>query len=123
MIVAFVPFLLSYPLFYILTANKKWFPLAHQYRRIWGNLICFLAGLRKKVTFEEPLDTNRVYIIAPNHCSYLDIVSTTCDIPIYFNYMAKYELSKIPFGVSISYLDLAKRLGNEKVILATGHLW
>ena len=88
MIVAFVPFLLSYPLFYILTANKKWFPLAHQYRRIWGNLICFLAGLRKKVTFEEPLDTNRVYIIAPNHCSYLDIVSTTCDIPIYFNYMA-----------------------------------
>lgn len=28
------------------------------------------------------------------------------------------ELSKIPFGVSISYLELAKRLGDEKVIRA-----
>lgn len=29
------------------------------------------------------------------------------------------ELSKIPFGISISYLELAKRLGNEKVIRAS----
>jgi methylated-DNA-[protein]-cysteine S-methyltransferase len=31
------------------------------------------------------------------------------------------ELSKIPFGVSISYLELAKRLGNEKVIRAAAN--
>mgnify|MGYP000583780819 CR=1 FL=1 len=29
------------------------------------------------------------------------------------------ELLNIPFGVSITYLDLAKRLGNEKVIRAS----
>jgi 1-acyl-sn-glycerol-3-phosphate acyltransferase len=100
---------------YVLTANKRWYPLAHKYRKIWGNLICNLSGLRQVVTFEEKIDPSRSYILAPNHCSYLDIVSTTCGLPIYFNFMAKYELSKVPlFGRFFSTLDISVNRKNRK---------
>lgn len=117
-----MPFLLSYPLFYFLTSNKRRYPIAHKYRKTWGNLICLLSGLRKQTTFEQPLNTERNYIIVANHCSYLDIVSTSCGLPLYFNYMAKYELSKIPlFGRFFKTLDIAVNRKNRKQAVESFH--
>lgn len=115
LIIALVPFVLTYPLVYYLTANSKRYPLAHKYRRIWGKYICFMAGLKLEVTFEEELDLNRTYIICPNHCSYLDIIATSCGLPFYFIFMAKHELSKIPlFGRFFRTIDIAVDRKNRR---------
>lgn len=107
MLIAAIPFLITYPILYIFLSKKKWYPLAHQYRRVWGRFITFFGGLRQKVSQEEEL-TDGPYVIVSNHTSYLDIISTTCCVPVYFNYMAKMELAKVPlFGIFFRTIDIA----------------
>ena len=121
-VIAFIPFLVTYPLLYLFTARKKWYPLAHKYRIVWGNFICAASGLRQSVTLEDEIDPKQTYVIVANHTSYLDIISTTCGIPVYFNYMAKYELKKIPlFGRFFSTIDIAVNRQNRRESVIAFH--
>ncbi|MBI1221440.1 MAG: 1-acyl-sn-glycerol-3-phosphate acyltransferase [Bacteroidetes bacterium] len=101
-------FLLAYPLFYFLLSNKKRYPAAHQLRKAWGNYILFMACIRTKVTYEEPLDKKKTYVYAPNHSSYLDIPSIAVMLPGYLVYLAKAELAKVPlFKIFFTTIDIA----------------
>lgn len=53
-------------------------------------------GVRTVVTYEEALDPKKVYIYAPNHTNYMDILTGYKVIPNYFHFMAKGSLAKLP---------------------------
>ena len=57
------------------------------------------AGVFPKIIRKPKLENNQPYVICPNHCSYLDIVTTYIAISQYFHFMGKAELKNIPlFG-------------------------
>jgi 1-acyl-sn-glycerol-3-phosphate acyltransferase len=101
-------FLLFYPFFLLTLSNPKWYYYAHQLRRLWGGILLFVTGLRPHITYEEPLSKGGVYVFAPNHTSYLDIVLMCVKVPIFFNFMAKIELSRVPlFGIFFRTIDIS----------------
>ncbi len=67
-----------------------------------------LTGLRGEVTYEDPnMDKNKVYVFTPNHFSYFDIVSVNTQMPFFFSFMAKKELTNIPlFKIFFRTIDL-----------------
>lgn len=119
-------FLLFYPLFLFYLAKPSRYPKAHRLRRIWGQYILFFSGIRVTTEYEEELDPDQTYILAPNHSSYLDIPAITVGIPIYFNFMAKDELRKVPlFGHFFKTIDIAvdrkKAVAAHRAFLEAGN--
>lgn len=118
-------FILFYPLFLLFLSKKKWYPLAHRLRGIWGGILMLLTGILPSVKFEEKLDRNKTYILAPNHFSYLDIVTVNVLIPVYFNFMAKSDLAEIPvFGIFFRTIDIPVNrkspTGSHKAFIEAG---
>ncbi len=100
-------FAFFYPLFLILLRNPKNYRKAHKLRAVWGRLIMFFSGLRPRTTFEKPLDKNDQYIFVANHFSYLDILSLNVQLGVYFRFLAKSELAKIPvFNIFFKTIDI-----------------
>lgn len=100
-------FLLFSPFFYILLSKRKWYPMAHRLRAVWGHIIMFLSGLWPSRTGTEHLEKGKTYIFAANHFSYLDILSMNVQVPAYFRFLAKSELGKIPlFGIFFRTIDI-----------------
>ena len=110
-----VIFIILYFPFRILLSNKKWYPLAHNLRKIWAVCILYPSGVFPKVIFEEKLDPKNTYVFCANHFSYLDIVITNLLLPNYFNFMAKNELGKIPvFGIFFRTIDISVNRANNR---------
>lgn len=101
-------FIVLYPFFLVLLSKEKWYPKAHSLRRFWGRLLMFLTGLYGEVTYDdEDMPRDQTYIFTPNHFSYFDIVSVNTQMPFFFSFMAKKELSKIPlFRIFFRTLDM-----------------
>jgi 1-acyl-sn-glycerol-3-phosphate acyltransferase len=101
-------FLLFYPFFRILLSRKKWYPVAHRLRVLWGKYILLLSGMRLKAEFEATLDLSKSYVFVANHSSYLDIPSLAVGLPFFLQYMAKEELKRIPlFGIFFRTIDIS----------------
>ncbi len=101
-------FIILYPLIRLGLSHPKMYRFAHVIRKIWGKALLVIGGMRVIQHFEEPLDTQKSYIIAPNHTSQIDIVTLTVKLPLFFNFMAKAELEKIPFfGIWFRTIDVA----------------
>ncbi len=101
-------FTVLYPLIYFALSNPKRYRFGHLIRRFWGKLVLFGTFIRVKQIYEEPLDTDKSYIIAPNHTSQLDIITLAVKLNIFFNFMAKSELEKIPvFGIWFRTIDIS----------------
>jgi 1-acyl-sn-glycerol-3-phosphate acyltransferase len=101
-------FILFYIPFLILLSNPKWYPYAHNLRKVWAYCITYPSGLWPTVSFEAEFDTNKTYIFCSNHFSYLDIIITNMLLPGYFNFIAKDELRKIPlFGIFFRTIDIS----------------
>lgn len=118
-------FILFYPLFIIFLSKKAWYPMAHRLRGIWGGILMLLTGIYPSVKFEEKLDRRKTYILAPNHFSYLDIVTVNVLIPVYFNFMAKSDLAEIPvFGIFFRTIDIPVNrkspTGSHKAFIEAG---
>jgi 1-acyl-sn-glycerol-3-phosphate acyltransferase len=100
-------FIALYPIFLVLLSHKPWYPQAHKLRRGWGHLLMLVSGLRGKTTYEEKLSKKKTYVFTPNHFSYFDIVSVNTQMPYFFSFMAKKELTKIPlFRIFFRTLDM-----------------
>jgi 1-acyl-sn-glycerol-3-phosphate acyltransferase len=64
--------------------------------------------VKVKTSYEVPLDTTRSYMIVPNHTSQIDIITLTVKLPLFFNFMAKAELERVPFfGIWFRTIDIA----------------
>ena len=101
-------FIVLYPLIRLSLSTPKFYRFGHLLRRFWGKILLWIGLIHVRQIFEEPLDTNRSYIIVPNHTSQLDIVTLTVKLKIFFNFMAKSELEKVPvFGIWFRTIDIA----------------
>ncbi len=102
-------FVLLYPLFWLFLQSESTYKAANRLRIIWASTFCFLSGIIRKVTFEQPLDYSKTYIYCANHSSYLDIPLVGLSIGhTRFFYMAKAELSKVPlFKIFFKTVDVA----------------
>jgi len=101
-------FIILYPGFLITLSNPRWYYRGHQLRRLWGRWNFFWGFIRVKQIIEKPFDHNKSYVIVPNHTSQLDIITLTVKLRLNFNFMAKIELSRIPFfGIFFRTIDIA----------------
>jgi 1-acyl-sn-glycerol-3-phosphate acyltransferase len=74
----------------------------HRLARFWGRLHLKICGIKVVVTGIEHLE-NPPYVIMCNHQSALDIYALLAYLPVYFKWIAKRQLFKIPFfGWAIS---------------------
>jgi len=91
--------IIFYPAYYILLQRKEWFPKVFKLYRVCARLMLYNAGVFPKILSKPQLKNGTPYVICPNHCSYLDIVTTYIAISDYFHFMGKAELKNIPlFG-------------------------
>lgn len=99
--------MLFYPLFYFFLIVNPKEKVAHNLRKLWGRYLFFFSGIRTSTNIDTPLEDHNVYILVPNHSSYLDIPAVTVLLPHHFIFMAKNELAKIPFfRIFFKYLDI-----------------
>ncbi len=110
-----ITLLLMYPLFWILLQKKKWFPAAFKIKRIWSHGFQLLLFCPVKATFKGTLP-KPPYIIASNHCSYLDTVFMYSVFNDYFLFIGKGELLKWPlFKLFFKKMDIPVHRTNNKL--------
>jgi len=111
----FLFFLPLYPVFLVLLSRESWFRQAWQLKKIWAHWILMTTGIRYSVEQEEELQPGQAYVITPNHCSYLDILTTSIAIPNYFHFMGKAELKRIPmFGIFFKRMNISVDRGSRR---------
>lgn len=67
--------------------------------RLWSRIISALMGLKISVFGTENLEPGASYIITPNHQGIADIHAMASALPVYFRWVLKKELLRIPvFG-------------------------
>ena len=91
---------------------------------VWGDVWCFLIGIRHKNIYEDALHRDMQYIFVANHISYLDapMIVKTLRRPI--RALGKYEMSKVPiFGyiykraiVMVDRRDAEKRARSVRIL-------
>ena len=97
--IVFLGLILFFPFLWLLLLNKKWYRTFHFVCKTWSRFILFCSGFHLQVEYEEALDSQKAYIICPNHVSYIDIPVTFAIMPGVFVFVGKKSLSKIPvFG-------------------------
>jgi 1-acyl-sn-glycerol-3-phosphate acyltransferase len=84
-----------WPLRYYFAKEKRWLT-AMKIQRFFAGWLRVTMGIKTIVTYEEPLDKNKVYIYTPNHANFIDIITGYKFIPNYFHFMAKGSLAKLP---------------------------
>lgn len=84
-----------WPLKFCFAKESRW-PASMKIQRFFAGWLRVTMGVKTIITYEEPLDKNKVYIYAPNHTNYLDILTGYKIIPNYFHFMAKASLAKVP---------------------------
>lgn len=84
-----------WPLRFLFAKETRW-PASMKVQRFFAGWLRVTMGVRTIVTYEEPLDKNKVYIYTPNHTNYADILTCYKFVPNYFHFMAKESLAKVP---------------------------
>lgn len=114
-----ITFLILYPLFYIFILSEKTWGIVFWLKRFWAKLILLDVGITYRIKRETKLDKKSTYIFCANHTSYLDTVATYAAMPVYFHFIGKAELTKIPlFRIFFWRMDIpvdrASRIGAHK---------
>jgi 1-acyl-sn-glycerol-3-phosphate acyltransferase len=65
--------------------------------RYWSRLLLWIAGVRVDCTGLEKIQRGGSYVLAPNHCSYMDTPVVLALIPVQFRFLAKKGLFRVPF--------------------------
>ena len=95
-LVFLITFLPLYPIYYFWLTDEKHFDKGFWLSRWHARTVLFFTFIRYEIKYEAPIEKDKVYIIAPNHQSYLDILMLYAIIPHRFVFMAKKELGSIP---------------------------
>jgi len=98
---------------------RKSIPLAQQFPRTWGRLLCRIADIRVRVEGRDNIDPSRTYIFVGNHTSQTDIWTFQGYIPHDFRWIAKKELFRIPlFGPAmraVGFISIDRSHGRQAV--------
>jgi 1-acyl-sn-glycerol-3-phosphate acyltransferase len=84
-------------------------------QRNWAAGLVRFWGVDVRVFGAESVDLSRSYVVMANHLSYVDIVALFLALPIIPGFLAKSELTKVPF------LSQALRSGGHVVIARGKH--
>jgi 1-acyl-sn-glycerol-3-phosphate acyltransferase len=98
---------------------------------LWGDMWCFLIGIRHRNKYEASFQKDKQYIFVANHISYLDAPLIVKSIRQPIRALGKYEMSRVPiFGyiysravVMVDRRDAEKRarsVRNLKSVLRKG---
>ncbi|MGD8861057.1 MAG: lysophospholipid acyltransferase family protein [Myxococcales bacterium] len=79
-------------------------------QRNWAGGLLKFWGVKLEVHGADQVDTTRSYVVMSNHLSYVDIVVLFLALPIIPGFLAKAELTKVPF------LSQALRSGGHVII-------
>lgn len=71
--------------------------LFYRWQRGWARGLFRLCGIELDVQGAEHMQTEGAYVIVANHASYMDIPALFASLPKLPQFMAKSELSRIPF--------------------------
>lgn len=97
---AVVAALWTIPMAIIQLASHQFNPSARNFKRNaawWGRVILGLSGIRVRVTDKSDLDPSLPYVFVSNHQNLLDILALSAAFPYPFGFVAKEELSRVPF--------------------------
>ncbi len=91
---------------------------------LWGDVWCFLIGIRHRNIYESPEEKGRQYIFVANHISYLDAPVIVKSLRRPIRVLGKYEMSKVPiFGfiyrkaiVMVDRRDAEKRAKSVRIL-------
>ncbi len=92
--------LVTIPSSFLQMIGHRFDPTARNFKKwssIWGRTILRGIGIRAVVTEQAPLDPSRPYVFISNHQCLLDILALAGWLPYPFGFVAKIELSRIPF--------------------------
>jgi 1-acyl-sn-glycerol-3-phosphate acyltransferase len=65
--------------------------------RIWARWILASCGVEVVAEFEADIDRRSAYVVMSNHQSVFDIVALVASLPLSWRFVAKRELTRIPF--------------------------
>ncbi|MDQ2900002.1 MAG: 1-acyl-sn-glycerol-3-phosphate acyltransferase [Acidobacteriota bacterium] len=68
----------------------------HRLARLWSRILLRISGIRAESEGVGRLDPARGYVLAANHCSYMDTPLVLATIPLEFRFFAKKGLFLIP---------------------------
>lgn len=68
-----------------------------RFARAWARWILATCGIEVDAEGIEKLTSNQAYVVMSNHQSVFDIVALVATLPISFRFVAKRELTHIPF--------------------------
>lgn len=87
------------PVFIVVTARKRWYPVFFKVARIWAKLILFGMGFSIKRLSKPSFIKDKSYVFIANHTSIVDIMLMLVIVENPFVFVGKKELAKIPvFG-------------------------
>lgn len=84
-------------------------------QRFWARGLLRFWGVELRVVGADNVDPNRSYVVMANHLSYVDIVALFVALPVLPGFLAKKELTRVPF------LAAALRHGGHVVIDRGSH--
>jgi 1-acyl-sn-glycerol-3-phosphate acyltransferase len=91
-----VPFVLTYPLQWLLSRQPRWHRHLHTINRTWSRLSMFMWGVPVETVRRQPLPAQQPFVYVANHSSYIDILLLFRTIPGWLNIMGKSSLAKVP---------------------------
>ncbi|MCB0395642.1 MAG: 1-acyl-sn-glycerol-3-phosphate acyltransferase [Flavobacteriales bacterium] len=91
-----IVFLIGYPWIKHYLHNESTYKKSFRVQRIIARVTAFLSGIVIRVKQVQPLNTHRTYVIISNHTSYLDVILSYAFLPLYYHFMGKNELERIP---------------------------
>ncbi len=97
---SFVAMMWTVPISILQVISHQFSPTAKNFKRnarMWGGGILSLSGIRTHVTDRANLDRSRPYVFVANHQNLLDILALSAALPYPFGFLAKDELSRVPF--------------------------
>ncbi|MDB4973781.1 MAG: 1-acyl-sn-glycerol-3-phosphate acyltransferase [Myxococcaceae bacterium] len=72
-------------------------PRFQRMQRFWARELARAWGMEVTAHGTEQLDPSQTYVFMANHLSHADIVALFCALPMNVGFLAKKELSKVPF--------------------------
>ncbi|MCU0392533.1 MAG: 1-acyl-sn-glycerol-3-phosphate acyltransferase [Thermoflexibacter sp.] len=91
-------FIFLIPLPLILVHREKWHIRIYQLTKFWVGILLKINFLPLKIEYRFRLQSKQVYIFAPNHTSYLDIILLMYAIKKFFIFVGKSSISKAPLA-------------------------
>ena len=72
-------------------------PQFQRMQRFWAERLARAWGMQVSTHGTDNVDPSQTYVFMANHLSHADIVALLCALPMNVGFLAKKELSKVPF--------------------------